>query len=158
MDKKLTFGPVCEVSSTLQHNVSALSQDVFFSVAATGVTLDRRLLRRLMLPKHIVWKLLKMSHLKFGIFHQLLSDLSANTVWPQASGFQKLSKMDHFWHFYLTFVHSKCKRSSLRSQCWMILFLWFSNSVQNILILGWAESLCWMSSEIFSGSLGRTYR
>ena len=30
----------------------------------------------------------------------------------------------------LTFVHSKCKRSSLRSQCWMRLFLWFSNTVQ----------------------------
>ena len=41
------------------------------------------------------------------------------------SGFQKLAKMDHFWHFWLTFVHSKCKRSSLRSQCWMPLFLWF---------------------------------
>ena len=27
------------------------------------------------------------------------SDLSGNTVWPQASGFQKLAKMDHFWHF-----------------------------------------------------------
>ena len=31
--------------------------------------------------------------------------------------FKKLAKMDHFWHFELTFVHSKCKRSSLRSQC-----------------------------------------
>ena len=27
------------------------------------------------------------------------SDLSGNTVWPQASGFQKLAKMDHFCHF-----------------------------------------------------------
>ena len=27
--------------------------------------------------------------------------------------------MDHFWHFWYTFVHSKCKRSSVRSQCWM---------------------------------------
>ena len=26
-------------------------------------------------------------------------DLSGNTVWPQDSGFQKLAKMDHFWHF-----------------------------------------------------------
>ena len=26
-------------------------------------------------------------------------DLYGNTVWPQASGFQKLAKMDHFWHF-----------------------------------------------------------
>ena len=58
------------------------------------------------------------------------TDMSGNTVWPQASGYQKLAKMDHFWHFWLTFVHSKCKRSSLRSQCWMRLFLWFSNTVQ----------------------------
>ena len=36
----------------------------------------------------------------FGIFHQFLSyDLSGNTVRPQASGFQKLAKMEHFWHF-----------------------------------------------------------
>ena len=27
------------------------------------------------------------------------TDLSGNTVWPQASGFQKLAKMNHFWHF-----------------------------------------------------------
>ena len=84
---------------------------------------------------HIVWKLLKLSHLNFGIlvfstnFCPNKTDLSGNTVWPQASGFQKLAKMDHFWHFKLTFVHSKCKRSSLRSQCWMRLFQWFSNNV-----------------------------
>ena len=38
----------------------------------------------------------------FGIFHHFLSvktDLSGNTVWPQASAFKKLDKMDHFWHF-----------------------------------------------------------
>ena len=29
-----------------------------------------------------------------GIFHQFLS---GNTVWPQASGFQKLDKTDQFW-------------------------------------------------------------
>ena len=29
----------------------------------------------------------------FGIF------LSGNTVWPKTSVFQKLAKMDHFWHF-----------------------------------------------------------
>ena len=74
---------------------------------------------------HIVWKLLKMSHLNFWIlafstiFCPIKTDMSGNTVWPQASGFQKLAKMDDFWHFLLTFVHSKCKLSSLRSQCWM---------------------------------------
>ena len=35
--------------------------------------------------------------LNFGIFHQF--NLSGYTVWPQASGYQKLAKMDHFQHF-----------------------------------------------------------
>ena len=34
-----------------------------------------------------------------------------------------------FGTFQWTFVHSKCKRSSLRSQYWMRLFLWFSNTL-----------------------------
>ena len=37
--------------------------------------------------------------------------------------------MDHFYRFSLTIVHSKWKRSSLRSQRWMKLFLWFSYTV-----------------------------
>ena len=38
----------------------------------------------------------------------------------------------HFCQFWRTFVHSKCKRSSLRSQfCKMRLFLWISNIVQD---------------------------
>ena len=55
--------------------------------------------------EHIVWKLLKMSHLNFWSlafstnFCPIKIDLSGNTVWPQASGFQKLAKMDHFEHF-----------------------------------------------------------
>ena len=54
---------------------------------------------------HIVWKLLKMSHFNFWIlafstnFCPIKTDLSSNTVWPQALGFQKLAKMHHFWHF-----------------------------------------------------------
>ena len=88
-------------------------------------------------PIHIVWKLLKMSHLNFWIlafstnFCPIKPNLSGYTVWPQVSGYQKLAKMDHFWYFQLTFVHSKCKGSSLRSQCWMRLFLWFSNTVNS---------------------------
>ena len=35
----------------------------------------------------------------FTNFCPIKTDLSGNTVWPQASGFQKLAKMDHFWHF-----------------------------------------------------------
>ena len=54
---------------------------------------------------HIVWKFLKMSHLNYLIlafstnFCPIKTYMSGNTVWPQASGFQKLAKMDHFWHF-----------------------------------------------------------
>ena len=54
---------------------------------------------------HIVWKILKMSHLifsNFGIFYQFFpikTDLSGNTVWPQAVGFQKLAKINHYYHF-----------------------------------------------------------
>ena len=60
-------------------------------------------------------------------FCPIKTDLSGNTVWQQASPFQKLAKMDNFCHFYLTFVHSKCKRSSLRSQCWMKLSVIFKH-------------------------------
>ena len=63
------------------------------------------------------------------IFVLFRIDLPGNTVWPQASAFQKLAKMDQFWHFWLTFVESKCTRSSLSSQCLMRLLLWFSNTV-----------------------------
>ena len=35
----------------------------------------------------------------------------------------------YFWYFWWIFVHSKFKLSSLRSQCRMRLFLWFSNTV-----------------------------
>ena len=75
-------------------------------------------------------------------FCPIKTDLSGNTVWPQASGFQKLAKMDHFWHFKLTFVHSKCKRSSLRSQCLMRLFLWFSSTVGKTIFLTEKERKC----------------
>ena len=68
-----------------------------------------------------------MSHLNFWIlafstkFCPIKIDLSGSTVCPQALVFQKLKKMNFC---------PKCKRSSLRSQCWMRLFLWFSNTVQ----------------------------
>ena len=55
---------------------------------------------------HHVGKFAKnVSHLNFGllafssIFCPIKTDLSGNTVRLQASGFQKLAKMDHFWHF-----------------------------------------------------------
>ena len=51
--------------------------------------------------------------------------------------------MDHFWHFSWTFVHSKCKRSSLRSQCWMRLFLWFSTTVFVAVLMMIERKLLW---------------
>ena len=47
----------------------------------------------------------------FWHFCPIKSDLSGNTVW-----FSKLVKMDYFWHFWVTVIHSKCELSSLRSQ------------------------------------------
>ena len=50
-------------------------------------------------------KSLKMSHLNFWIlvfstnFWPIKTDLSVNSVGPQALGFQKLAKLDYFWHF-----------------------------------------------------------
>ena len=32
-------------------------------------------------------------------FCPIKTGLSGNTVWPQASGFQKLAKMDNLWDF-----------------------------------------------------------
>ena len=32
-------------------------------------------------------------------FCPIKTDLTGNTVWPQALGFQKLNKLDHFLHF-----------------------------------------------------------
>ena len=55
--------------------------------------------------------------LNFGIFNQFLTCLV--TLFDRNLFARQI---EHFWPFYWTFVHSKCKRSSLRSQCWMILF------------------------------------
>ena len=57
---------------------------------------------------HIVWKVTR--NVAFWIlaftinFCQITIDLSGNTVWLQDLGYQKLAKIDHFWHFLLTFV------------------------------------------------------
>ena len=58
--------------------------------------------------------------------------LSGNTVSHKLQVFKNSPKLTIFLHFQLTFVYSKCKLSSLRSQCWMRLVLWFSNTVQII--------------------------
>ena len=44
---------------------------------------------------------------KFIKNYAIKSDMSGNTVWPQALGFQKLAKMDHFWAFLINFCPLK---------------------------------------------------
>ena len=59
------------------------------------------------------WKITQNVAYKFfnlGIsinFCPIKSDLSGNTVWPQASGFQKLTKIDHFLAFLMNFCQLK---------------------------------------------------
>ena len=54
---------------------------------------------------HSVWKSFKVSHLILLVFAISVNfcpikiDLSGNTVWPQALGFQNLVKIDYLWHF-----------------------------------------------------------
>ena len=48
-------------------------------------------------PKCLIW-IFQFWHFPPILFINI--ELSGNTVWPQASGFQTLAKMDHFWHFY----------------------------------------------------------
>ena len=82
-------------ADNLQHRVALIAVDADF-MDKHNVSIRTR--------SHIVWKLLKMSHLNFWIlafstnFCPIEIGLSGNTVWPQASGFQKLAKMEHFWH------------------------------------------------------------
>ena len=80
--------------------------------------------------QHIVWKSSKMFHFNFLFRHFPLVFVPLK-VWAQTSDFSKIVKIDNFWHFQWAFVRSKCERCSLRSQCWMRLFLWFSNTVCN---------------------------
>ena len=53
------------------------------------------------------------NHPKSLIQHCERSELRLHFVWQQHLGFQKLAKWDQIWHFKWTFVHSKCKRSSV---------------------------------------------
>ena len=48
---------------------------------------------------------------------QNVSFLSGNTVC-----LQKLAKMDHFWQFYLSFVHSKCSLLAMLNETFSMIF------------------------------------
>ena len=65
----------------------------------------------------------------FAISHHctIKLDPSGNTVWSQASVFQKLAKNGPLLAFLIHPAHSK--HSSFRSQCWMLLLGRFSNNV-----------------------------
>ena len=86
-------------------------------------------------------------------FCPIKTDLSGNTVWPQASCFQKLAKMNNFWPFKLTFVHSKRNRSSLRSQLLNETFLWFSNTLCLVCLPLWL----WYPKKIFESRWSLTW-
>ena len=58
-------------------------------------------------------------------FCPIKNDLSGNTYLTARFSFSKKRQSKTFLAFLMNF----CKRSSLRSQCWMRLFLWFSNTV-----------------------------
>ena len=76
-----------------------------------------------------VWKSLNMRHLNFGIFLPIFVLFKLTCLVTlfdrKLQAFKKLAKLTLFGIFYSTFVRSICKRSS---QCWMRLFLWFSNT------------------------------
>ena len=77
------------------------------------------LLHTCRLNRHSVWKSPKMSHLNFSIlafttnFCPIKIDMSGNTVWQQASSFQKNRQIVPFLAFLINFFHSKCKLVSL---------------------------------------------
>ena len=62
---------------------------------------------------HIVWKLLKISHMNLWIlafsanFWPIKTDFSGNSVWPKPIGFQKLATLNHFLAFLMNFCPLK---------------------------------------------------
>ena len=90
---------------------------------------------------HNMWKLIKMSHfnfwiLAFSINSCLFKVTCLVTLFDhKLQVFNNSSKWTILRCFWLIFVHSKCKRISLRSQYWIRLFLWFSNTVLFINLL-----------------------
>ena len=98
----------------------------------------------LVLPQYLkITQNIALEIFNFGIFYQYCpnqSDLSGNTVWPKALGFQKLAKIEHFFAFLINFCLLKMG-SSLRSR-----FLWKEGKCLWIM-MRWIE---------FFGSLRRT--
>ena len=70
----------------------------------------------------IVWKWLKMSHLILA-FSTIFCTIKVICLVPlfdrKLQVLKNSPKLTNFWHFWWTFVHSKCKRSSLDTQFWI---------------------------------------
>ena len=63
----------------------------------------------------------------FVIFSDITNKMAdASDILYTSTALVKIIQLGYYW---LTFVSSKCKCSSLRSHCWMRLFPWFSNTV-----------------------------
>ena len=91
--------------------------------------------------RNIVWKLLKMSYV-FHFWHFPPIFVCLVTLFAWTIQVFKSSQNGLFWHFSWIFVHFwKC--SSLRPQCWMRLFLRFSNTVGHY--PNWLECLSCLS-------------
>ena len=68
-----------------------------------------------------------MSHLNFC--NPIKVDMSGNTDWPQASGFQKTRQIAQFLAFLTNFCHYVNVVHFARNVEWYFL-LWFPNTVQ----------------------------
>ena len=77
---------------------------------------------------------IEVEFIDFGNFHQVLSFKKLTCLailFDHKLQVFKTRQIDHFWYFKMNFCPLQWKRSSLRSQCWMRLFLWFSNILCN---------------------------
>ena len=91
--KKKRFIKVTILQKRQAHSVwKKLYRYNFDTKIPNGWKQKKKILVNIQILWHIVWILLKMSHLNFWhfppIFVPVKTDLSGNTVWPQASGFQ----------------------------------------------------------------------
>ena len=125
----------------------------------------------LVLDIHSVWKSPKMSQLNFSIvafstnFCPTKTDLSGNTVWPQASRFQKLAKLSIFGIFNeflstqnpsdpngITPLHLAAKYNHLVAQNGYLTFVKYL-----VQIVSWEESGKCMGKDSIQKSMKENY-
>ena len=117
---------------------------------------DFRPLCTFLLP-HRVWKSPNMSHLSFSIlafstnFCPTKIDLSGNTVWPQASRFQKHAKLTIFGLFNLLLsIHNINVARFFRNVVWDFFFIIFKHCVATVICFS-EKKLPWRSLSIEEG-------